>query len=160
MSKSLKRVTRALAELGLPAPAEVDSPTRTAQEAADGLGVSLDQIGKSIVLRGETSGQVFLFLTAGGNRVDTDRAAALAGEALGRADAQLIRETTGFAIGGVSPLGHARPTPTWMDRRLLDFNEIWCAAGTPRHNFPSDPSTLASAIGAQIADFADPAEKK
>ncbi|WP_375262365.1 YbaK/EbsC family protein [Palleronia sp.] len=159
MSKSLKRVIRALADLGLSAPTEVKEQTRTAQEAADVLGVSLDQIGKSIILCGEESGQVFLFLTAGGNQVDTDRAAALAGEPLGRADAQLIRETTGFAIGGVSPLGHVRPTPTWMDRRLLDFDVIWCAAGTPRHNFPADPSVLATAIGAQIADFAAPAEK-
>ena len=158
MSKSLNRVTRALADLGLSAPTEVEAQTRTAQEAADALGVELDQIGKSIILKGAESGQVFLFLTAGGNRVDTERAATLAGEPLERADAQTIRDATGFAIGGVSPLGHVRPTPTWMDRRLLAFDAIWCAAGTPRHNFPADPAILATAIGAQIAEFAAPAE--
>lgn len=159
MSKSLNRVIRALADLGLPAPMEVEAQTRTAQEAADALGVATDQIGKSIILRGVGSGQVYLFLTAGGRQVDTDRAATLAGEPLDRADAQLIREATGFAIGGVSPVGHVRPTPTWMDRRLLDFAVIWCAAGTPRHNFPADPAVLAAAIGARIADFARPDEK-
>ncbi|TDL84284.1 YbaK/EbsC family protein [Palleronia sediminis] len=158
MSKSLARVRAALRAAGIPAePVESRVPTRTAAEAAAGIGVETDQIGKAIVFVGGTSGAPLLFLTAGSRRVDLDRAAALAGEALGRADAAAIRALTGFAIGGVAPLGATGPLRGFMDRRLFDFDTIWCAAGTPRHNFPAAPAALARATGAEIGDFARPA---
>jgi prolyl-tRNA editing enzyme YbaK/EbsC (Cys-tRNA(Pro) deacylase) len=96
---------------------------------------------------------VFLFITAGGRTVDLTAAAALAGEGLGRATPDAVRAATGFTIGGVAPLGHPAPLPVWFDRRLLAFDRVWAAAGTPRHVFPADPRELARAAGAEIADF-------
>ena len=156
MSKSLARVRTALSATGLNPEAVQEMPgsTRTAAEAAAAVGCALDQIVKSIIFRGQASGHVRLFLTAGGNRIDPDLAAALAGEALGRADADLVRRETGFAIGGVAPLGLIAPVPVWMDPRLCEFATVWAAAGTPRHVFPADPQALAQAAGARIAPFA------
>jgi len=114
-------------ELGSPLLIALDVSTaelqriRTAQEAADALGCEVDQIAKSIVFKGQDSGRALLFVTAGGNQVDPAKAAELAGEPLGKADAALIRAQTGFAIGGVSPVGHITPTPAWFDRKLLDL---------------------------------------
>lgn len=153
MSKSLARVVAALRAAGLDSqPVEMPGETRTAQQAAEAAGCALDQIVKSILFRGE-SGQLYLFLTAGGNQVDAIRASALAGEALGRADIATVRAVTGFAIGGVAPLGHLTPLPIRMDPRLLDFGTVWAAAGTPRHIFPADPRALLAATGAELADF-------
>lgn len=155
MSKSLKRVIAALRAAGLDIrPVEARNPTRTAQEAADALGCAVDQIGKSIIFSATQTGKAILFLTAGGNRVDPARAGAVLGQPLGKADAALIRVQTGFAIGGVSPVGHLIQTPAFLDRRLLDFDVIWCAAGTPRHNFPIDPRLLIRKFNLQPADFA------
>lgn len=153
MSKSLARVTAALAAAGIDSrPVEMPGETRTAQQAADAAGCVLDQIVKSILFRGD-SGQLHLFLTAGGNQVDAARASALAGEVLGRADADEVRRVTGFAIGGVAPLGHLTPLPVRMDRRLMDFARVWAAAGTPRHIFPVEPAALLAATGATLEDF-------
>lgn len=154
MSKSLKRVRAALRDAGLAAePVEMADTTRTAEDAAAAVGCALDQIVKSIVFRGKTSGQVVLFLTAGGNRVDPAKAGAVAGEPLGRADADFVRATTGFAIGGVSPVGHLTPPRIYMDPRLFDFDQVWAAAGTPRHVFPVDPADLPRITGAEQANF-------
>lgn len=154
MSKSLARVTRALAAAGIGSvPVAMAEGTRTAGEAAAAVGCGLDQIVKSIVFQGAGSGRVFLFLTAGGNLVDAERAAALAGEALVRADADTVRAQTGFAIGGVAPLGLVQAVPVWLDRRLLDFGQVWAAAGTPRHVFAAAPAELLRASGATVADF-------
>lgn len=154
MSKSLARVTAALQAAGLPAtPLEMPGETRTATEAAAAAGCALDQIVKSIVLQGAGSGQLFLFLTAGGNQVDVARAGALAGEALRRADIDRVRAVTGFAIGGVAPLGHLTPLPVWIDPRLLAYSQVWAAAGTPRHIFPVTPSDLARVTHAVVAEF-------
>ena len=153
MSKSLTRVILALQDGGLDCqPVEMAQETRTAEQAATAAGCALDQIVKSILFQGD-SGRLYLFLTAGGNRVDADRASALAGEPLGRADGQTVRAVTGFAIGGVAPLGHLTPLPVWMDPRLTEFAEVWAAAGTPRHIFPADPDALARAAGATVAAF-------
>lgn len=153
MSKSLARVIAALDQAGISSrPIEMPNETRTAQQAADAAGCALDQIVKSILFQGE-SGRLYLFLTAGGNQVDPVRASDLAGEALGRADISVVRQVTGFAIGGVAPIGHLTPSPIWMDPRLFDFSEIWAAAGTPRHIFPVSPADLHRASGAAIAEF-------
>lgn len=153
MSKSLARVIESLRAAGLPGrPVEMAAETRTAQQAAEAAGCALDQIVKSILFQG-ASGRLYLFLTAGGNQVDPARAAALAGEPLGRAEIGVVRAVTGFAIGGVAPIGHLTPCPTWIDPRLFDFAEVWAAAGTPRHIFPADPQALARAARAEMADF-------
>lgn len=153
MSKSLARVVAALRAAGLEAvPVEAKGEIRTAEAAAADAGVAIDQIVKSILFQGE-SGRLFLFLTAGGNRVDATRAAALAGETLSRAEVEVVRAVTGFAIGGVAPLGHLTPSPTFLDPRLLDFAECWAAAGTPRHMFRIAPRDLVQATAARVEDF-------
>ena len=153
MSKSLARVTAALRAAGLDSqPLEMPGETRTAVQAAEAAGCALDQIVKSILFQG-ASGQLYLFLTAGGNQVDGARASALAGEVLGRADANTVRSVTGFAIGGVAPLGHLTPLPIRMDPALMAFDAVWAAAGTPRHIFPVAPQALRDATGAELADF-------
>lgn len=153
MSKSLKRVRAALQAAGLPDDVTEVGAARTAQEAADSLGCALDQIAKSIIFRAETTGEAVLFLTAGGNRVCADKATALAAEPLGKADAALIRAQTGFAIGGVAPIGHLNPIRAWFDPRLLDFTQVYAAAGTPRHLFALDPRLLPALTDAQKAYF-------
>ena len=151
MSKSLKRVKAALT--GVSALVMETGEARTAQMAADELGVDLDQIAKSIIFRGENSGEAILFITAGGNQVDQDKATALAGEALGKADAALIRAQTGFAIGGVAPVGHLSPIRAFLDPRLHDFSLVWAAAGTPRHVFSILPAELERISGASTVQF-------
>ena len=151
MSKSLARVRAALENVS--AIVMETGEARTAQMAADELGVEVDQIAKSIIFRGETSGEAILFITAGGNQVDHNKAAALAGEPLGKADAALIRAQTGFAIGGVSPVGHLTPIRAFRDPRLRDFALVWAAAGTPRHVFSVSPGDLEQVSGAIRADF-------
>src|SRR5690606_30934071 len=153
MSKSLKRVADALAAAGVDAAIlEMPGETRTAQQAAEEAGCALDQIVKSIIFRGEATGHIVLFLTAGGNRVSPARASSVAGQPLGKADADLVRAETGFAIGGVAPVGLLRPIESFLDRRLLDFDRVWAAAGTPRHLFPVAPDALLRLTGATVAD--------
>lgn len=153
MSKSVKRVERALAEAGIVAEIRELGACRTAAEAAASAGCALDQIVKSVIFRGHESDRSLLFLTAGGNRVDNAKAAGVAEEALDKADAAFIRARTGFAIGGVAPLGHLTPPRAFFDPRLLEFEVIWGAAGTPRHVFPAPPREILRASGAQLADF-------
>jgi prolyl-tRNA editing enzyme YbaK/EbsC (Cys-tRNA(Pro) deacylase) len=154
MSKSVRRVEAALEAAGLtPGVREMPSETRTAQQAAEAVGVVVDQIAKSIIFRGEVTGDAVLFLTAGGNQVNAAKASALAGEPLGKADAELVRARTGFVIGGVAPVGHLNPIRTWFDPRLSAFEVIWAAAGTPRHVFPIAPADLLRIAGAEMADF-------
>jgi Uncharacterized conserved protein len=154
MSKSLKRVQEALAEAGLAIHIfEMDGSTRTAQEAADQAGCHVDQIAKSIVFRGGESGVICLFITAGGDQVDIEKAAQVAGEPLERADGKEVRKVTGFAIGGVSPVGHLTPPRAFFDPKLSDFVTVWAAAGTPRHIFEIAPADLLRVSGATEADF-------
>jgi prolyl-tRNA editing enzyme YbaK/EbsC (Cys-tRNA(Pro) deacylase) len=153
MSKSLARVEAALKDAGLAAEIREMGDTRTAADAAAAVGCEVDQIAKSIIFKGEDSGHVVLFLTAGGNRVDADKATALAGQPLGKADAALIRSETGFAIGGVAPVGHLTEIAAFIDPRLLEFDTVWAAAGTPRHVFAISPADLLRVSGARQADF-------
>jgi prolyl-tRNA editing enzyme YbaK/EbsC (Cys-tRNA(Pro) deacylase) len=154
MSKSLNRVKRALADAGVEVDVlEMASETRTAEQAALAAGCHLDQIAKSIIFRGETSGHVVLFLTAGGNQVCAEKASRVAGQALGKADATLIRAETGFAIGGVAPVGHLSAVDAFFDPRLAEFERVWAAAGTPRHIFAISPTELLRITRAVVADF-------
>ncbi len=154
MSKSLRRVQSALEAAGLAVEIrETDDSARTAEGAAAAVGCVVDQIAKSIIFRGKATGHVLLFLTAGGNRVDPAKATALAGQPLGKADAELVRSETGFAIGGVAPVGHLNQIAAWLDPRLLAFDVVWAAAGTPRHVFAIAPADLLRLTGATMANF-------
>jgi prolyl-tRNA editing enzyme YbaK/EbsC (Cys-tRNA(Pro) deacylase) len=150
------RVTQALAELGHPhAPVWLDAAARTAQEAADALGVSLGQIAKSIIFRRRADEAAVLVVTSGDRRVDEKRVAAITGP-LGRADADFVKARTGFSIGGVSPLAHASPCVTLIDRDLYRFDLIWAAAGHPNGVFRLAPQDLARLTGAPVADVVQP----
>jgi prolyl-tRNA editing enzyme YbaK/EbsC (Cys-tRNA(Pro) deacylase) len=153
MSKSLKRVRAALDVAGVETEVRETPLARTAADAARAIGCDIDQIAKSIILAGQTGGAAILFVTAGGNTVDATKAEHLAGEPLGKADTALIRSQTGFAIGGVSPIGHLSPISAFFDPRLLEFDVIWAAAGTPHHVFRINPADLLKISGAQISDF-------
>jgi prolyl-tRNA editing enzyme YbaK/EbsC (Cys-tRNA(Pro) deacylase) len=109
--------------------------TRTAQEAADRAGCTLGQIVKSLIFKGKDSGKPILVLTSGANRVDEKRISEYAGEAIGRAEADFVRAVTGFAIGGVPPIGHAQRMETYLDEDFLQYATIWAAAGTPKAIF-------------------------
>lgn len=152
MSKSLARVREAIAASGLDARILEPGPSRTAADAAAAVGCALDQIAKSLIFQGE-SGRIYLFLTAGGNRLDPEKAGDCAGEALMRADAATVRGQTGFAIGGVAPLGHLNAPVIFADPRLCDFDIVYAAAGTPNHVFSVAPEALIQASGATLADF-------
>ena len=134
-------------------PVKLDAGTRTAAEAAAARGCEVAQIVKSVVLRDEFGDRHFLFLTAGSNTVDLAKAGDLAGQKLRAGDAASIRQHTGFAIGGVSPLGHITPIETWMDPLILSFATVWAAAGTPHHEFEIEPATLRGATTATVAEF-------
>ena len=137
-------------QAGLPVEIRETDNARTAQDAANAVGCALDQIVKSIVFQGERSGDTLLFLTAGGNSVSPENAA---GEALEKADAALVRAQTGFAIGGVAPVGHLSPIRAFFDPRLTGFDVVWAAAGTPRHVFPISPQDLLRISKAERAYF-------
>lgn len=125
-------------------------PTRTAEEAAAACGCEVGQIVKSLVFRGIRSGRAYLLLVSGANRVDLDFAAGQIGEPLQRPDASFVREATGFAIGGIPPLGHVAPIETFLDEALLAYATVWAAAGTPDAVFPVAPARLAEASGKVI----------
>lgn len=150
MSKSLARVTAALEGVEVTI-LETPSSTRTAAEAAAVAGCHIDQIVKSILFQGDST--LCLFLTAGGNQVDAAAASRLAGQSLARAEAAAVRAVTGFAIGGVAPVGHLTRSPLWMDPRLMDFPLVWAAAGTPNHIFSIAPAALLATSGATLAKF-------
>lgn len=154
MSKSLRRVVATLQAEGIAHELrEMSQPTRTAQEAAEAIGCAIDQIAKSIIVEGEASGKLTLFVTAGGRKLSTERIAAILGEPTHPAAGTRIREITGFAIGGVSPVGHKTPIGAFFDPRLLEFDIVWAAAGTPRHVFGTAPETLRAACRASLAEF-------
>ena len=121
---------------------EFTESTRTAQEAADRAGCLLGQIIKSLIFKGKTSHKPILVLTSGANRVDEKQISEYAGESIVRADADFVRTVTGFAIGGVPPLGHIQKMETYLDEDLLQYQTIWGAAGTPNAIFELTPGDL------------------
>jgi len=123
--------------------------TRTAEEAAQACGTSVAQIVKSLIFEGRESGLPLLFLVSGKNRVDEKVVAAHLGEGLLRPDAARVRELTGYAIGGIPPIGHATAMAAYIDPDLLAFDEVWAAAGTPTAVFPVDPKELQRVAGAK-----------
>jgi prolyl-tRNA editing enzyme YbaK/EbsC (Cys-tRNA(Pro) deacylase) len=130
---------------------EFPSSTRTAQEAADAVGTKVGQIVKSLVfLAGDAP---VLALVSGANQLDTTRLAALTGAAIGKADADAVRQATGYSIGGVPPTGFPAPIPTFIDRDLLQYDVVWAAAGTPRHVFRITPAELIRITAGTVDDL-------
>lgn len=148
LSPTAQKVQDTLRSLGLDAVVtESAETTRTAADAARRIGCEVGQIAKSLVFRGATSGRPVLVITSGANRVDEARVAAAVGEPIVKADAGFVREHTGFAIGGVPPVGHARPLDVHVDAALLGYTEIWAAGGTPNAIFPLTPADLLRVTG-------------
>jgi prolyl-tRNA editing enzyme YbaK/EbsC (Cys-tRNA(Pro) deacylase) len=131
---------------------EFERPTRTSVEAAAAIGCSVGEIAKSVVFRARSSGQAVVVIASGDNRICEQKVARLVGEELGRANADFVRESTGFVIGGVSPLGHANPVKMLLDADLQRFPMIWAAAGTPFTVFPLTPAELSKLTGAAWSD--------
>lgn len=143
LSPSAARVQSALESAGLSLRVrELPASTRTAAEAAAAVGCTVAQIIKSLVFRGERSGQAILILASGSNRVDEAKVAAAIGEPIQRATPEFVREQTGFAIGGVAPVGHTNPLRTLIDADLFTCEQLWAAAGTPHAVFPLTPAEL------------------
>ena len=143
LSASAQKVQEALTALGLPCQVvELPASTRTAQEAAQAIGCTVAQIVKSLIFRGTRTGKPILVLASGVNRVNEKRLGEMTGEPIGKADADFVRQHTGFAIGGVPPVGHPTPLETYIDADLLQYQEIWAAAGTPRAVFRLIPQDL------------------
>ena len=149
--KSTERVRAAAAAAGLTLDIhEMPQTTRTAEEAAAACGTSVAQIVKSLVFRKAESGEPVLILVSGANRVEQTAIKAAIGEALDRVDANQVRALTGFAIGGVAPLGSLTPLATFIDADLMQFQTVWAAAGAPNAVFKVDPRALAEATGAKV----------
>ena len=152
LPEGVQRVARMLQDKGHPhAPQMLDDAARTAQQAADALGIELGQIAKSIVFRRKEDDAAVLVVTSGDRRVDEKKVAALVGK-LGRADAEFVKARTGFSIGGVSPFAHATPPVTLIDRELFRFEDIWAAAGHPHAVVRLRPHDLEGLTGAPVAD--------
>lgn len=148
---SVEAVRNAASERGLAIDIiEMTETTRSAEEAARACQCHVGQIVKSLVFAGRESGKPYLLLVSGDNRVDETGVAAHLGEGLKRPDAKQVRDWTGFAIGGIPPLGHATALITFIDRDLFNHQVVWAAAGTPFHVFLVAPAALAEATGAQI----------
>jgi prolyl-tRNA editing enzyme YbaK/EbsC (Cys-tRNA(Pro) deacylase) len=150
--EGFRRVAAALREAGHPhEPRWLATAARTAQEAADVLGVELGQIAKSVIFRRRSDDVAVLVVTSGDRRVDEKRVAAITGP-LARADADFVKARTGFAIGGVSPVAHLHPPVTLIDRELARFDLIWAAAGHPNGVFALDVAQLLALTGAAMLD--------
>jgi prolyl-tRNA editing enzyme YbaK/EbsC (Cys-tRNA(Pro) deacylase) len=150
--EGFRRVAQALAERGHPhAPRWLDSAARTAQQAADLLGVAVGQIAKSVIFRRRADDAAVLVITSGDLRVDEALVSRHTG-ALGRADAAFVKSSTGFSIGGVAPLAHRTDTMTLIDRELFRFEQIWAAAGHPNGVFLLSPHELVALTGAPVED--------
>jgi prolyl-tRNA editing enzyme YbaK/EbsC (Cys-tRNA(Pro) deacylase) len=153
INPSAQKIQNLLTEIGYNLTViEHAESTRTAQEAADRAGCLLGQIVKSLIFKGRNSGKPILVLTSGANRVDEKRVAAYAGEPVVRADADFVRAVTGFAIGGVPPLGHTQPMETYLDQDLLQYADIWAAAGTPNAIFELTPAQLQTMTGGRLVE--------
>ena len=156
LPEGVQRVARALLDKHHPhAPQMLDDAARTAQQAADALGIAVGQIAKSIIFRRKIDEVAVLVITSGDRRVDEKKVDALVGKT-GRADADFVKAKTGFSIGGVSPLAHATQPVVLIDRELFRFDEIWAAAGHPHAVFKLRPQDLQALTGAPVADVVQP----
>jgi prolyl-tRNA editing enzyme YbaK/EbsC (Cys-tRNA(Pro) deacylase) len=151
LSSSAQRVQDALKAFGLTCRVvEMPQTTRTAEDAARAVGCMEGQIVKSLIFKGKPSGMPVLVATSGSNRVDEKKIAVLIGESIGKADAEFVRENTGFAIGGVPPAGHVRHVTVFIDEDLMHYEEIWAAAGTPKAVFKLTPQDLVKITNGKV----------
>lgn len=151
LSPSAQKVQDALRALGFDLTViEHAESTRTAQEAAERVGVTLGQIVKSLIFKGKVSGKPILVLTSGSNRVNEKRIRDYAGEKIERADADFVRDVTGYAIGGVPPIAHLQQMETYLDEDLMQYGVIWAAAGTPKAVFELTPTDLQRMTGGRV----------
>lgn len=152
LPEGVQRVAMALQATGHPhAPRMLDDACRTAQQAADVLGILVGQVAKSIIFRRKSDDAAVLVIASGDRRVDEKKVEAQVGK-IGRADAEFVKTRTGFSIGGVSPVAHATPPVTLIDRDLLRFDVVWAAAGHPHGVFPLHPGDLQRLTGAPVMD--------
>lgn len=152
---SAQRVQEVLQHLGFTCQVlELPQSTRTAVEAAQAVGCTVGQIVKSLVFRGRETRKPILVLVSGANRVNEKTLAQRVGEPIEKADADYVREQTGFAIGGVPPIGHIQPLPTYIDQDLMQYAEIWAAAGTPHAVFRLTPTDLVQMTGGHLVSIA------
>jgi prolyl-tRNA editing enzyme YbaK/EbsC (Cys-tRNA(Pro) deacylase) len=155
LSTSAQKVQVALEGRGLRLQViELPGSTRSAAEAAQAIGCQVGQIAKSLVFKGHLTGKPLLVIASGANRVDEKRLAEWCGEPPGKADAEFVRQHTGFAIGGVPPVGHAAELETYIDADLLAYAEIWAAAGTPHAVFRLTPADLLALTGGRVVSVA------
>jgi prolyl-tRNA editing enzyme YbaK/EbsC (Cys-tRNA(Pro) deacylase) len=151
INPTAQKVQDALRSLGCDCTViEFSESTRTALEAAERAGCELGQIVKSLIFRGLTTGKPVLVLASGANRVDEAQLSHLAGEAIGRADADFVRSATGYAIGGVPPIGYTQEIETYLDEDLLQYATVWAAAGTPYAIFEIPSRELARITRARV----------
>lgn len=152
MKPSMQRVADALKAAGVDAEIrETPTSARTAEEAAATVGTTVGKIVKSLVFLAD--GAPILALVSGSNRLDTEKLGAALGKAIARADANAVRAATGFAIGGVAPVGLATALAVLIDRDLLQYDTVWAAAGTPHAVFPITPEQLVQATSGQVLDL-------
>jgi len=149
---SVRRVEEALAAAGgIHKVIALEQSARTSAQAASAVGCQVDQIAKSLVFRGAESQRAVLVIASGANRVDEGKVAALIAEPVGRADADFVRQRTGFAIGGVAPVAHAERLTILIDEDLMRWPEIWAAAGHPNTVFKLTPDDLVRLTGGRVA---------
>jgi prolyl-tRNA editing enzyme YbaK/EbsC (Cys-tRNA(Pro) deacylase) len=152
---NIERVRERLREQGIETqPVEFAESTRTSADAAAAIGTTVAQIAKSLVFMAD--GQPVLVIACGANRVDTKKLGALLDARITRADADTVRQATGFPIGGVPPVAHATPLRTLIDEDLLAYPSIWAAAGTPNAVFETTPADLVKMTSGQVADLKEP----
>lgn len=151
LKPSAEKVQRVLNEFGLDLNVmELSDSTRTAEEAANTIGCTVSQIAKSLIFKGKSSQQAILVIASGTNRVNEKAIKEHIGEKLGKADADFVLEHTGFAIGGIPPIGHKNPITTFIDEDLMQYEEIWAAAGTPNAVFKLTPQNLVDLTNGNI----------
>ena len=162
LSASAQKVQRALQERGFAhcEVVELPSSTRTAQEAAQSIGCRVEQIVKSLIFRARQSDTPILVVASGANRVNEQQLSVLVGEPIEKAKASFVQQSTGFVIGGVPPIGHAKPLRTFIDKDLLQYDEIWAAAGTPFAVFCLTPQELVAMTGGKVFEIAQSIERQ
>ena len=154
LKDAARRVQAALDARGLALKVrEFPASTRTSEEAAAAVGCAVAQIAKSLIFRARDSGRPVLIVASGANRVDEKKVAAILGERIERADPEFVRAKTGYAIGGIPPVGHLEPPVTLLDQDLFRLAVIWAAAGTPNAVFQLTPADLKALTGGQVADL-------
>lgn len=151
LTPSAQKIQNALKKLGFSFQVrELPESTRTSSDAASAIDCKVEQIAKSIVFRGKDSYQPILVIAGGANRINEEKLSKLVGEPVEKADADFVYEATGFAIGGIPPLGHKRKIQTLIDKDLLSYQEIWAAAGSSHAVFKLTPDDLTKMTKGQV----------